>query len=219
MTRRPQSSRKPLRATVIVAHPDDETLWCGGWILLHPSWKWRIITLCRGTDADRAPKFRRLLKYLKAQGDMGNLEDGPDQAPLPPERVDPVILELLGRDASSDVLFTHGSDGEYTRHRRHEECHRAVVGLWQQGRIRAEALWCFAYEDGGGAHLPVVSRHADRKVSLPEDVWLAKQEMIVDIYGFSPTSWEARAVPREEGFRCFNTARAAVKAGEEKGIP
>jgi LmbE family N-acetylglucosaminyl deacetylase len=25
-----------LRAGVVVAHPDDETLWCGGYILNHP---------------------------------------------------------------------------------------------------------------------------------------------------------------------------------------
>jgi hypothetical protein len=47
------------RAAVVVAHPDDETLWCGGYILTHPEFLWRIVTLCRAQDSDRAPKFRR----------------------------------------------------------------------------------------------------------------------------------------------------------------
>jgi hypothetical protein len=33
------------RAAVVVAHPDDETLWCGGYILTHPEFLWRIVTL------------------------------------------------------------------------------------------------------------------------------------------------------------------------------
>ena len=45
-----------LQAAVIVAHPDDEMLWCGGYILTHPEFHWRIITLCRASDPDRAPK-------------------------------------------------------------------------------------------------------------------------------------------------------------------
>ena len=75
------------RAAVVVAHPDDETLWCGGYILTHPEFLWRILTLCRAVDPDRAPKFRRVLQRLGAEGDMADLDDGPDQAPLPAGQV------------------------------------------------------------------------------------------------------------------------------------
>ena len=51
-------------AAVIVAHPDDETLWGGGVILSRPAWWWTIVTLCRGSDPDRAPKFARVLERL-----------------------------------------------------------------------------------------------------------------------------------------------------------
>jgi len=49
------------RAAVVVAHPDDETLWCGGYILTHPEFLWRIVTLCRAADPDRGPRFRRAI--------------------------------------------------------------------------------------------------------------------------------------------------------------
>ena len=56
---------------VIVAHPDDETLWAGGTILSHPSWNWFIVCLCRGSDKERAPRFHNALKILKSEGDYG----------------------------------------------------------------------------------------------------------------------------------------------------
>ena len=43
----------PVSAAVVVAHPDDEILWCGGFILSNPDWHWRIVTLCRAVDVQR----------------------------------------------------------------------------------------------------------------------------------------------------------------------
>ena len=60
-------SDPPLRAAVVVAHPDDETLWCGGYMLSHPELHWRIVTLCRASDPDRAPKFSRVLERFGAE--------------------------------------------------------------------------------------------------------------------------------------------------------
>jgi LmbE family N-acetylglucosaminyl deacetylase len=198
------------RAAVVVAHPDDETLWCGGYILTHPGLRWRIVTLCRAVDPDRAPKFRRVLERLGAEGEMADLDDGPDQAPLPFEHVQETTARLLA-GTSYDLVLTHGPRGEYTRHQRHEECCRAVVDLWRSGRIDTKRLWLFAYEDGGRAYLPRVRDDADRRDRLADDVWLEKRRLITDLYRFGPDSWEAQAAPREEGFWCFDSAQAAVK--------
>jgi LmbE family N-acetylglucosaminyl deacetylase len=206
------------RAAVVVAHPDDETLWCGGYILTHPEFLWRIVTLCRGVDPDRAPRFRRVLQRLGAEGEMADLDDGPDQTPLPVEQVRETAARLLA-GTSYTLILTHGPMGEYTRHRRHEECCRNVVELWRSGRIDTRRMCLFAYEDGGRAYLPRVRGDADRRDILTDAVWLEKRRLITDIYGFQPDSWEARSTPREEGFWCFDSAQAAVERAAVSGQP
>ena len=198
------------RAAVVVAHPDDETLWCGGYILNHPEYDWRIVTLCRASDPDRAPKFRRVLEHLGAVGEMADLDDEPDQVPLPNEEIEKTIVRLLVGGRYSLVL-THGPKGEYTRHQRHEECSQGVVELWRTGNIDAERLWLFAYEDGGRAYLPQVRADAERRDVLTENVWLEKRRLIADVYGYPTDSWETQCTPRTEGFWCFDSAEAAAK--------
>ncbi len=205
----------PKTAVVIVAHPDDETLWAGGMILSHPSWNWHIVTLCRASDPDRAPKFLRVLHELNASGEMGDLDDGPDQRPLPDTEVQQAIMQSLPPD-HFDLLISHDPTGEYTRHLRHEETGKAVISLWNDGRLSADELWTFAYEDGGGQYLPHPIEAAAIYEVLPEPVWQAKYRLITGIYGFPPDGFEARTTPRAEAFWRF-TDPAAAQAWLEQG--
>lgn len=41
------------KVALIVAHPDDETLWAGGAILSNPSPEYFIISLSRRSDTER----------------------------------------------------------------------------------------------------------------------------------------------------------------------
>ena len=104
---------------VIVAHPDDETLWAGGTILCHPSWKCFIVCLCRKSDTERAAKFYKALQDLKSEGIMGDLDDGPEQKPLDEKEVERAIMQILP-PTHFDLIISHNPSGEYTRHIRHE---------------------------------------------------------------------------------------------------
>jgi LmbE family N-acetylglucosaminyl deacetylase len=197
--------RKNSNCAVIVAHPDDETLWAGGLMLMHPAVKWMVLTICRRSDADRAPKFFKALEEFGASGYMGDLNDDPEQNALSDDQVRRTIMELLplGR---FEVVITHGTAGEYTRHLRHEETAKAVRELWKAGELDAKQVWMFAYEDGGQKYLPRADSGADLKIELPEQIWQKKYDIITKIYGFSTDSFEARTTPRREAFRCFKTS-------------
>jgi len=137
------NTKKTKTVALIIAHPDDETLWAGGTILSHPSWNWFIVCLCRKSDTERATKFYKVLQALQSEGIMGDLDDGPEQNPLDKKELEETILHLLPQK-HYDLIITHNPSGEYTQHARHEEVSRAVIKLWEDKVISAKELWIFA---------------------------------------------------------------------------
>jgi len=189
---------------VIVAHPDDETLWTGGLILLHPEVKWTVLTLCRKSEPDRSSKFYKTMNILRAKGIMGDLDDGLEQTPLNIKEVEEEILSILPEN-EYDLILSHSTQGEYTRHHRHEEVAKAVINLIDAEQLKINKLWMFAYEDRNSAHLPRSILHADKIISLPIDIWEKKYEIITRVYRFSKDSWEARTTPQREAFWTFRS--------------
>ncbi|NPV06575.1 MAG: PIG-L family deacetylase [Anaerolineae bacterium] len=208
-------------AAVVVAHPDDETLWAGGEIMAHPDLGWVVVSLCRASDPDRARRFAEALRALGATGVMGDLDDSPDQPPLSPEVVEKFVFDLLPARRYVRVL-THGPRGEYTRHRRHEETCRAVLSLWCRDAIEADEVWLFAYEDDGEGGLPRPAAQAQVRRPLSPGLWQRKLDIVTRVYGFAPGSWEFRAAPQEEAFQPLRNrddaravlARACRREGE-----
>jgi len=188
---------------VIVAHPDDETLWAGGTILSNPSWKLFVVCLCRAGDIDRAPRFYNALKNLKSEGIMGDLNDGPDQKKLEENEVESAILQLLP-PTHFDLIISHNPSGEYTRHIRHEETGKAVIKLWYAGKISARELWTFAYEDGNRKYYPRPVENATVYLNLTKLIWNRKYIIITETYGFKIGSFEAETTPRAESFWQFS---------------
>lgn len=196
---------------VIVAHPDDETLWAGGTILSHPSLLWYIVCLSRRNDENRAPRFQNALKVLKSDGIMGDLDDGPEQKPLDEMEVENVILDLLPPQ-HFDLIITHNPVGEYTRHLRHEETGKAVIKLWHEGKISTDELWTFAYEDGNKEYYPRPVENATIYRSLTKRIWQMKYRLITETYGFEKNSFEAETTPRTESFYQFSNSDAAYNS-------
>jgi LmbE family N-acetylglucosaminyl deacetylase len=197
-----EQSEETRSAAVIVAHPDDETLWAGGIILSHPSWRWFVLSLCRGSDPDRAPRFFAALNVLHAEGKMADLDDGPEQAPLEKHEIEAAILQALP-STRFDLLISHSPAGEYTRHRRHEETGEIIISLWQAGKIQTGELWVFAYEDGDKQYLPQPIKSAHIYHELRGELWKRKYELITKVYGFNANGFEARTTPRAEAFWRF----------------
>lgn len=209
------ASYKAASVAVIVAHPDDETLWSGGTILSQPSWDCFILSLCRGSDPDRAPRFFSALKTLGVEGKMCDLDDGPEQIPIEKTEIMDAILGSLPHQGY-DLLITHSPAGEYTRHRRHEESGEAVIQLWHSEKIRTDELWMFAYEDGNKQYRPQPIKTAHIYQTLPDNLWKQKYDVITKIYGFPSRGFEAETTPRAEAFWRFTDSSDANRWFIEK---
>lgn len=201
-------SKASKTVAIIVAHPDDEILWAGGIILNNPQWQYFITSLCRKNDEDRSAKFYKVIKILNAQGIMGNLDDEPEQKPLNAIQVEQKILDLLP-NKHFDLIITHSPFGEYTKHLRHEEAGRAVITLWNKGKIATNKLWAFAYEDGNKNYFPKAIENTTYRETLKKEIWNKKYNLITETYGFEKNSWEAKTTPKTEAFWVFNNPNEA----------
>lgn len=189
-----------ISALVIVAHPDDETIWCGGLILQNPHWSWSVFSLCRAEDPDRAPKFHRVCEALRAEPLISDLDDSGPLKPIDPARDIGGRIRERVEEKDWGLVLTHGGNGEYG-HPRHREIHGEVVRLAAAGIVRCRELWTFAYvRDARGGHC-LARRDASVRLPLTEEQLAEKKRIVHEIYGYSKDSFEVRACVSPEGYR------------------
>ena len=205
------------KVAIIVAHPDDETLWAGGTILLHQSWDCFIGCLSRANDQERSANFYNAVKLLHANGAMGNLPDEPNQPPLHNHVIESAILNIMP-SRQFDIIITHNPSGEYTRHIRHEEVSRAVIKLWCKGILKTNQLWTFAYEDGQKTYYPKPIMLHTLSFQLSNAIFNLKYHIISKTYGFNPSSFEACSVNGSEAFWTFQNPNKAEKWLQHGGL-
>ncbi len=196
------AGRQGARALVIVAHPDDETIWMGGTIARHKRVRWNIFVLCRKSDPDRMPKFKRVAKHYRARGLICDLED---EGVMSIQKSIPAIQRIIRTELFSarggwDVVFTHGANGEYG-HPRHKGVHRAVKEMLKTGELKAKAALFFAYRLDEKRKIAVPQENAAYGVELSGREWRAKRDVIQEFYGFEAHSFENRSCAPIETFR------------------
>ena len=197
-----------MNCLVIIAHPDDETIWMGGLIRRHARWVWHVLSLCRGDDPDRAPRFKRACEELGARAYISDLDDSPGPAVLSPDLRE--IKERIARigHREFDLIFTHGEKGEYTRHQRHEQTHRAVREMVESGVLKGELVF-FAYEDHGGEARPHPAQDAQIHLRLMVNEYVEKRRILSRIYNFGEGSFELDAAGSVEAFRLHRDEESA----------
>lgn len=144
------NSNLGIKATLIVAHPDDETIWAGGTILSQKNWNWEIIVATHNKDDDRGKDFIKSIEKYRNQYGVQNISykfvevmsDEQDENKLIKNKEDKKsIYNKLGQIQIKDydIVFTHNTDGEYG-HANHK-----ILGEYFKDRAEKEDLniWHF----------------------------------------------------------------------------
>lgn len=172
---------------LVVAHPDDETIFFGGLVQVYRRRPWKIICVTDG-NADggheaRKRDFFSACDQLKAK--TFEMWDFPDRFG---SRLDiNAIADRLKSENAAEV-FTHGALGEYG-HPHHQDVCLATYRAFSNNAAKT-ILWSSAY-----------NCFADKVYRIPHKIYERKAEILSKTY-FSETHRFARYLPAQshEGF-------------------
>lgn len=155
---------------MIVAHPDDETLWGGMTLALDP--RWCVVCLTHASDKSRAKAFRRAMSQFNVSAEIFDIPDRKEHSPYPEDLdlLTGIVYGLVTRENVTDVM-THGPDGEYGH-----PFHIAVCEAVTEFCPDDKRLWYFNFDQA-------VNHTLDDPTS-----WQKKQEAI-KVYLGEPSGW------------------------------
>jgi len=187
------------KVLVVVAHPDDETIWMGGNLIRNKdNWDTTVICLCRASDKDRAPKFKKACEILGVKGFIFDLDDTVME-PIKISEITKLIINVAKEDY--DYVFTHGENGEYG-HIRHMEIHKAIQQAVKNGLIKTKKVFFFSYlkKENDFQGYCICNSSANNFIKLNSDEISLKKDLITRIYGYQKNGFEEKSSGETEGF-------------------
>lgn len=110
-------ARNNINALLLVAHPDDETIFCGGTMFFYSQWSWTVICMTWKKNTTRYVQFDQAMRHTRALGVNIVSFDSLEQIDEGQKLTDDVIEEwkhsIQSKNLSPDIVFTHNEAGEY----------------------------------------------------------------------------------------------------------
>lgn len=164
----------PMKALVVVAHPDDHVLWAGGTILKLKTWEWHVISLCNSHNDDFTSKLKVFKSSCQALGVKRflarELKDYQPRELMEVEQPLKIQKEILAfADKEYDLVFTHSVNPhcEYGFHANHSEVRDSVNHLLGNNLLTSRGTLYFCYKPLGNNQPVVVDLDsANYKVDL-----------------------------------------------------
>ena len=170
---------------LVCAHPDDETIFCGGLLQVYRRRPWKVICVTDGNADGQGPArkqdFMNACKELKVKD--SEMLDFPD---IFNQRLDIDRLQKrLDEEAPSEV-FTHGVLGEYGHPHHQDVC----IAAHRVFKARKLPVWSIAY-----------NCFAEKTFRLPRKAYERKCKVLSEIY-YSQFKNFTRWLPaqNQEGF-------------------
>jgi LmbE family N-acetylglucosaminyl deacetylase len=175
-----KSSAKPL---LVVAHPDDESLFFGALLAQNKNLKWTVLCLTDGNAEGRGnDRHQELLRAAKALGVKKLLHwDFPDNYPgrLPLKE----LGEKLKTLDAFNMVFTHGILGEYG-HPHHQDTSFAVHREFSKRKI---PVWSAAYNSLGSHSVTVKAATFQLKAKVLQEIYRLETARFLNILTITQT--------------------------------
>lgn len=169
---------------LVVAHPDDESIFFGGLVQVYRRRPWKIICVTDGNADGEGEKRRKdffsACQQMKAKSfEMWDLPDRYGQR----LNIEELISRLKSEEAAE--VFTHGALGEYGHPHHQDVCLATYRAFAKRSIVWSTAYNCFA----------------DKIVRIPQRAFEVKAQILAQTY-FSETQRFARWLPNHnhEGF-------------------
>lgn len=160
---------------MIVAHPDDETLWGGAHI---SDGGYLVVCITNGNNATRAAEFQSV---MQASGNAGLILSYPDKVAGKRDdwthvrkQIQTDLEKVMTYQPWTDIV-THNAKGEYG-HIHHKMTHQIVAALYDANQLQ-EPLYVF----GKYYRAAALPDAADSLTAVP-DTALEKKEKLLQLY-------------------------------------
>jgi LmbE family N-acetylglucosaminyl deacetylase len=180
----PSNEGKNPQALLLTAHPDDETIFCGGTLLAHPEWDWHVVCATYSAGQTRYDEFHSAINAYRdagvtiAEATTLALTDIANE--MPGEQLESWRLAVESIGGHFDIVLTHNSVGEYG-HPHHQTLNRLA-------HDRFHNVWEFI-APGATPHEPQPFGESNHVVALDEELLSKKFEIFDYCYRSQANLW------------------------------